>query len=100
MVVLKSVAGNDDVKIAIVQADGAERILAALNRHQMQARIGEYGCAAIATIVLRNEANCDRVMAADGAEIILKVMQLHPGDAKVQVNAMFKLLKNNKPEVW
>ena len=91
MIILKTVAGNDDVKVAIVQAEGAELMLAAMDAHLKQVKVAEYGNAAIATIVLRNEDNCRRVMAANGADIIVKVMQLHPSDEKVQVESIFHM---------
>ena len=85
LVVLQTVAGNDNVKIAIVKANGAELILSAISKHQLDTGIAELGCAAISTIILRNLDNCSRVMAAGGAEVIMKAMQLHPDSTRVQV---------------
>ena len=36
LIVLKAVAGNDEVKVAIVQAGGAELILDSIAKHQRQ----------------------------------------------------------------
>ena len=83
--VLKAIAGNDDVKVAIATAGGIELILMAMSKHQRNAGICEIACAAIATIVLRQPTHCARVMQGGGADVILKTMQLHPEAPMVQV---------------
>lgn len=82
---LKAVAGNDEVKQAIVLHQGAELLLGAINKHVRNGAIAEIGCACVATVCLRQPDHCAKMMDAGAAEVILRVMQLHPQDANVQV---------------
>lgn len=82
---MKTLAGNDQVKRVIVESDGVELILAAMTRQAKSAPIQEMGCAAIATVSLRNPIHCQRVMECNGPETILKALQLHPKETMVQV---------------
>ena len=83
--VLKAIAGNDKVKVAIVKSGGAHMILEAMAKHMKNASICEAGSAAIATIVLRNPEHCKLVMEAQAADVLTKVMALHPDKALLQV---------------
>lgn len=85
--VMKAIAGNDKVKQAIVKNDGAELILTAITKHPKHPAICEVGCAAIATIVLRNPEHCRIVMEAGGAEVLVKTLILHPSNGAVQKQA-------------
>ena len=85
MKVLQAIAGNDTVKVAIVKSGGAHMILDAMTKHVKNASICEAGCAALTTIVLRNPDHCKVVMEAQGAEILTKVLTLHPDKKMLQV---------------
>ena len=89
--VLKALAGNDEVKRVVVESGGVELILAAMSKHAKSPVIQELGCAAIATISLRNPTHCLRVMTNNGPEVILKSMQLHPDEMAVQVGVFISL---------
>ena len=86
--VLKTIAGNDKVKIAIVEADGIDLILFAMNKHARSAAISEMGCAALTTLALRNPEHSNKIMSTGGAEVIVKAMQIHKDKASVQVNIL------------
>ncbi|XP_033096493.1 armadillo repeat-containing protein 6-like, partial [Anneissia japonica] len=85
--VLKAIAGNDDVKIAIVNSGGIGFILNAMNKHIKQAQVCALGCAALSAVVLRNTGHCKVVMESDGPTVILKAMTVHPNNRSVQTNA-------------
>ena len=87
--VLKTISGNDQVKVAIVAAAGIEVILSAMNQHALSAPITEMGCAALASLALRNPEHSDKIIGASGADTILKVMQIHADIALVQVRTLF-----------
>ena len=86
--VLKTISGNDQVKVAIVEASGIELILSAMNQHARSAPIAEMGCAALTSLALRNPDHSNRIMAASGAETVVKAMQIHGDQASVQVSTV------------
>ena len=85
MIVLKSLAGNDEVKRAIVTSGAIEYIVEGMTRHARHVGIAEGGCAALATFALRVPENCERIVAAGGSEAVVKAMQIHVDIAAVQV---------------
>ena len=82
---IKSVAGNDDVKVAIASKGGLELMLDVMAKHIKQAGIVETGCAAVSTVCLRQPEHCKRLMAAEGYDVIIKGMQIHPNEVMLQV---------------
>ncbi|KAK3096684.1 hypothetical protein FSP39_002349 [Pinctada imbricata] len=85
--VTKALAGNDNVKIAVVNSGGIDVILAAMTKHQANAKIAELGCATIAAIVLRNPSHCDKTIESNGHHVILQAMKIHRIEAGVQKQA-------------
>lgn len=63
-----------------------ELIIIAMKAHEKQPFVAEQGCAALASISLRNPANCTAIVVAGGPEVILKAMQLHSNVVGVQVS--------------
>ncbi|KAJ8366633.1 hypothetical protein AAFF_G00348320 [Aldrovandia affinis] len=90
---LRAVAGNDDVKDAIVKAGGVELIVMAMNRHMGNAQVCEQGCAAMSVLALRKPENCSVVMDTGGAHTALQAMKTHPAQLNVQKQACM-LLRN------
>ncbi|TRY92181.1 hypothetical protein DNTS_014321, partial [Danionella cerebrum] len=90
---LKAIAGNDDVKDAIVNAGGVELIVMAMNRHMTSAQVCEQGCAAMCVLALRKPNNCARIMESSGALAALQAMKTHPGEVSVQKQSCM-LLRN------
>ena len=84
--VTKALAGNDNVKEAVVQNGGVQVILAAMTKHQANPRIAELGAATLAAIVLRNQGNSKKVMELNGHQTLLQAMKIHTQDANVQVS--------------
>ncbi|PIK39067.1 putative armadillo repeat-containing protein 6-like [Apostichopus japonicus] len=80
----KAIAGNDNVKVAIVSVGGVPLILQALQTHIRVAQVGEAGCSALAAISLRNPKNANAIMSCGAAEIIVQVMSVHPQKPGVQ----------------
>lgn len=87
--VVKAVAGNDKVKVAIAKSEGLQKILSVMSRHLLDPDIVEMGCAAIGVIVLRQPEHSKIVMEGRGADVIVKCMQLHRAVLNVQVGAHF-----------
>jgi ATP sulfurylase len=90
--VLKAVSGNDDVKVAIVNNNGAPLIITATSKHIQQASVVETSCSAVASIVLRNPAHCKVFMEAEVADVIVKGMQIHADKMGVQVIMQYPFL--------
>ena len=84
--VTKALAGNDNLKEAVVQNGGVQVILAAMTKHQANPRIAELGAATLAAIVLRNQGNSKQVMELNGHQTLLQAMKIHTQDANVQVS--------------
>ncbi|XP_043909874.1 armadillo repeat-containing protein 6 isoform X2 [Protopterus annectens] len=90
---IRAVAGNDDVKDAIVNSGGADLIVQAVNRHHASPQICDQGCAALSMLALRKPENCKVIMEGGGALTALQAMKVHPKDVNVQKQACV-LLRN------
>jgi len=83
---IKTIAGNDDVKIAVAKRGGIELILAAMSKHARHAGIADSGCGAVAQVCLRQPSHCTRAAQADAPEIISKAMMIHHAEKNVQAS--------------
>ncbi|XP_020385004.1 armadillo repeat-containing protein 6 isoform X1 [Rhincodon typus] len=90
---LRAIAGNDEVKDAIINAGGTDLIVLAMNRHLGTPQICEQGCAALGMFALRKPENCRVIMEGGGALIALQAMKAHPAEVNVQKQACM-LLRN------
>ncbi|XP_026877545.2 armadillo repeat-containing protein 6 [Electrophorus electricus] len=90
---LRAIAGNDDVKDAIVSAGGTELIVMAINRHMGNAQVCEQGCAALCVLALRKPNNCKVIMESGGAMSALQAMKAHQAEVSVQKQSCM-LLRN------
>ncbi|XP_066513510.1 armadillo repeat-containing protein 6-like [Hoplias malabaricus] len=90
---LRAIAGNDDVKDAIVNAGGTELIVMAINRNMSNAQVCEQGCAALCVLALRKPNNCKVIMENGGALAALQAMKAHPAEVNVQKQSCM-LLRN------
>ncbi|XP_059418702.1 armadillo repeat-containing protein 6-like [Carassius carassius] len=90
---LKAIAGNDDVKDAIVNGGGAELIVMAMNRHMTSAQVCEQGCAALCVLALRKPNNCKVIVECGGALASVQAMKNHPDKVNVQTQSCM-LLRN------
>ncbi|XP_036255161.1 armadillo repeat-containing protein 6 isoform X1 [Molothrus aeneus] len=90
---IRAVAGNDDVKDAIVEAGATELIVLAISHHLGQPQICEQGCAALCMLALRKPENCSVIMEGGGALAALQAMRAHPREVAVQKQACM-LIRN------
>lgn len=82
--VLTALAGNDEIKIAIVKEGGIELVLSGMTQHQAVPQIACSGCQLLATLSLRQPGHCGKVIECNGHHVILQAMKLHPTEVKVQ----------------
>jgi len=87
LMVMKSIAGNDDVKRTIVESGGIQLVLQVMSCHQRSVGVSEAGCTALAVIALRVPENCHKIVTMGGVELLIKAMQIHPNEVAVQVLA-------------
>ncbi|NWW41869.1 ARMC6 protein, partial [Panurus biarmicus] len=81
---IRAVAGNDDVKDAIVDAGATDLIVLAISHHLGNPQICEQGCAALCMLALRKPENCSVIMEGGGALAALQAMKAHPREVAVQ----------------
>ncbi|KAM9790229.1 armadillo repeat-containing protein 6 [Syngnathus typhle] len=90
---IRAVAGNDDVKDAVVKAGGVQLIVIAMNRHMTISAVCEQGCACLSVLGLRKANNCKVIMEEGGALAAVQAMKSHSGVVPVQKQACM-LLRN------
>ncbi|XP_004404729.1 PREDICTED: armadillo repeat-containing protein 6 isoform X2 [Odobenus rosmarus divergens] len=90
---LRAIAGNDDVKDAIVRAGGTESIVAAMTQHLASPQVCEQSCAALCVLALRKPENSRVIMEGGGALVALQAMKAHPREGGVQKQACM-LIRN------
>ncbi|XP_013381017.1 armadillo repeat-containing protein 6 [Lingula anatina] len=88
---MRTIAGNDNVKAAIVNAGGVELIVGAMGTHQAQPQICENGCAALGTLALRLPPHCAKIVKCGGHEVIIQGMKIHKDVSAVQKQACMAL---------
>ncbi|KAM9686406.1 armadillo repeat-containing protein 6 isoform 1-T2 [Trichechus inunguis] len=90
---LRAIAGNDDVKDAIVHAGGADSIVATMTRHLASPQVCEQSCAALCVLALRKPENSRVIVEGGGALAALEAMKAHPQEVGVQKQACM-LIRN------
>uniref|UniRef100_A0A8C8YH29 Armadillo repeat-containing protein 6 n=1 Tax=Prolemur simus TaxID=1328070 RepID=A0A8C8YH29_PROSS len=90
---LRAIAGNDDVKDAIIHAGGTESIVATMTQHLASPQVCEQSCAALCVLALRKPENSRVIMEGGGALAALRAMKVHPQEAGVQKQACM-LIRN------
>lgn len=90
---IRAVAGNDDVKDAVVNAGGVQLIVIAMNRHMTNSAVCEQGCACLSVLALRKPNNCQVIMENEGAMVAVQAMKTHANAVNVQKQACM-LLRN------
>ncbi|XP_051253512.1 armadillo repeat-containing protein 6 [Dicentrarchus labrax] len=84
---IRAVAGNDDVKDAVVNAGGVQLIVIAMNRHMNNSGVCDQGCACLSVLSLRKPNNCKVIMENGGALAAVQAMKAHPNSVNVQKQA-------------
>ncbi|XP_029970043.1 armadillo repeat-containing protein 6 [Salarias fasciatus] len=90
---IRAVAGNDDVKDAVVNAGGVQLVVIAMNRHISNSAVCEQGCACLSVLALRKPNNCKVIMENGGASAAVQAMKTHTNAVNVQKQACM-LLRN------
>ncbi|XP_029930183.1 armadillo repeat-containing protein 6 [Myripristis murdjan] len=90
---IRAIAGNDDVKDAVVNAGGVQLIVIAMNRHISNPSVCEQGCACLCVLALRKPNNCKVIMENGGALAAVQAMKTHTDVVNVQKQACM-LLRN------
>ncbi|KAM6918951.1 armadillo repeat-containing protein 6 [Xenentodon cancila] len=93
MSAIRAIAGNDDVKDAVVSAGGVQLIVMAMNRHMSNPAVCEQGCACLSVLALRKPNNCKVIMENGGALTAVQAMNAHSDSVNVQKQACM-LLRN------
>uniref|UniRef100_A0A8C7ZS01 Armadillo repeat containing 6 n=1 Tax=Oryzias sinensis TaxID=183150 RepID=A0A8C7ZS01_9TELE len=90
---MRAIAGNDDVKDAVVAAGGVQLIVIVMNKHARNPAVCEQGCACLSVLALRKPKNCTVIMEDGGALAALQAMKDHQLAVNVQKQACM-LLRN------
>lgn len=87
LVLMKAVAGNDEVKAEVVKSGGVFLVVEAMNRHLQHPSTQEAGCATLAALALRCPSHCPIIVEAGGAVSLVRAMERHPNSIAVQTQA-------------
>ncbi|XP_076001251.1 armadillo repeat-containing protein 6 [Genypterus blacodes] len=90
---IRAVAGNDDVKDAVVNAGGVQLIVIAMNTHMGNTSVSEQGCACLSVLALRKPNNSTVIMENGGALAAVQAMNTHKDAVNVQKQGCM-LLRN------
>lgn len=90
---IRAVAGNDDVKDAVVNAGGVQLVVIAMNGLISNSAVCEQGCACLSVLALRKPNNCKVIMENGGATAAVQAMKTHTNAVNVQKQACM-LLRN------
>uniref|UniRef100_A0A1B6K2F1 Armadillo repeat-containing protein 6 n=2 Tax=Homalodisca liturata TaxID=320908 RepID=A0A1B6K2F1_9HEMI len=91
LMLLKGLAGNDDVKQKIMQTETPSLVMLALSRHQKSQMVCNAGLSCITILSLRSQENSKIFVEQGAPEIILQVMKIHSKDMKVQRNCCWAI---------
>jgi len=81
---LKTLAGNDDVKRDIGKLEGISVIVNAMGKHSSSKPVSHFGCGCLGAVCLRNTDNAKAVVKDGGAVVLIQVLKVHT-DPKVLV---------------
>jgi len=97
---LKTLAGNDNVKKEIGESNGIHIIISAINDYVSSPAICHAGCGTITAICLRMPDNAKQVMDAGGAQLLIQVLKTHHvSSARVAIaccNAIRNIVSRSK----
>ncbi|XP_058466628.1 armadillo repeat-containing protein 6 homolog [Malaya genurostris] len=88
---LKALAGNDAVKLHIVQNGAAPLIESALNRHKDNETFARHALACVAVLALRETQNSKALFETGIAETIVQTMKIHPKSKVIQRNGAWAI---------
>lgn len=88
---LKALAGNDTIKVDMVQQGAAPLITSILSLHKTNATIAALALGCISTIALRVMENGLAFFDAGAAEIIVETMKVHATNKTIVRNAAWSI---------
>lgn len=84
---VKALAGNDTIKVDIVQQGGVPVITSLLSLHKSNEGLAKLALGCISTIALRVKENGIAFFDAGAAEVIVETMKIHSGNKEIMRNA-------------
>lgn len=91
MKLLKALAGNDTIKVDIVQQGGAPLITSLLGLYKANEGFAVLALGCMATITLRVMENGLAFFDAGAAEVIIETMKIHPTNKAICRNAAWAI---------
>jgi len=96
---LKTLAGNDNVKNDVRTANVYPLLVAAMSRHMASGGIIQAGCGVVTATCLRTPKNAEKVIENDGALLLVTVLQSHmktPSIMTACCNAIRNIVSRSK----
>ncbi|CAH0392058.1 unnamed protein product [Bemisia tabaci] len=81
---LKGLAGNDEVKLKIMQSGGGALIISCMDRFKNSINISRAGLAVITALCLRSPQNSQLMCELEAPSVIVQAMKIHSADSKIQ----------------
>ncbi|XP_058067338.1 armadillo repeat-containing protein 6 homolog [Anopheles bellator] len=88
---LKALAGNDTVKLQIIQCGAAPLLESSLNRHKANESFARHALVCLSTLALREPTNSKALFETGIAETIVQAMKIHPTSKVVQRNGAWAI---------
>ena len=82
---VKTLAGNDNVKRDVAESNGIPIVVKAMAAHIGSKAIAKWGCDALTAVCLRSPENSKQIMEAGGAVLITSVLRTHIDNASIVV---------------
>eukprot|EP01147_Barroeca_monosierra_P005375 gene5375-7125_t len=98
---LRAIAGNDDVKAKIREANGINVILDVMSYNVKIQVVQEQGCAALSAICLRCPENGRAIAEANGPHLIVRAMSMFPNykDLQKYASRVIRNIVSRSPDV-
>uniref|UniRef100_A0A1Q3F454 Armadillo repeat-containing protein 6 n=1 Tax=Culex tarsalis TaxID=7177 RepID=A0A1Q3F454_CULTA len=88
---LKALAGNDTVKIHIIQQGAAPLLESSLNRHKDNETFARHALACVTTLALREKDNAQALFDTGIPETIVQTMKIHAANKVIQRNGAWAI---------
>ncbi|KAL0278257.1 UNVERIFIED_CONTAM: hypothetical protein PYX00_000123 [Menopon gallinae] len=87
LLLLKGLAGNDQIKEAIIAEGFAPQIIFAMSKHKSSANLISAGCVCISALALRSPNNSQALIEAGAAELLVSVLNIYKDNHVILNNA-------------
>ncbi|KAL9699821.1 hypothetical protein quinque_003262 [Culex quinquefasciatus] len=88
---LKALAGNDTVKLHIIQQGAAPLLESCLNRYKDNETFARHALACVTTLALREKDNAQALFETGIAETIVQTMKIHAASKVIQRNGAWAI---------